>query len=272
MSSQQLNLYIPRVSSNTTESIIQNAFYNLGVGIVEYADFVATKNPETKEVQYFSAFIKLSSWWQNKPLYEFNKNSSFKMYLDHYGSGDTNEKFWVLLPNKNPLPRTKVNVHQLAASTEKLFEQTESFTAELLKKDEEIKLLNQHINRQSEMLEDLQFQLDTERLENEAKHNEIMFLIKGLELQLKYGYLDVTDADTDKATPVLRRVNSIDAYDSGEDDCIYSRPPKSFKFDSPPRLSIEEQIKYPERPASVSPPALEDNVRYTITRDFCGNA
>ena len=270
MSSHQLNLYIPRVSSNTTEEIIKYAFYNLRVGIVEYADFVATKHPETKEVQYYSAFVKLASWVpEMKPIYEFNKNSSYKMYLGQlgqYGSGDPNEKFWVLLPNKNPLQRTKVNVHQLAASTDKLFDQNESFTADLLKKDEEIKVLNERVTRQNEMIEEIQFQLDFERTENAAKNHEIMYLIKELQAHVQYG-----SRTPPKSPPAIRRIQSVDSYDSAEDDCIYSRPAKAFKFDSPPRLSREEQIKYPERPASVSPTSLEENTRYTVSRDFCGN-
>lgn len=258
-------VYIPRVSSFITERTIQDAFYNLRVGIVAYVDFVATKQPETKEIMHYSAFVKISSWdYNTKPVCEFKRNGTYKLFLGQYGSGDPNETFWILLPGKNPLPRSKVNTHQLAAATDKLFEKCETTATELLKKDEEIKILNEVIACQNEKIEQLQSKFELDRLENDAKYDEMMYLIKELQSQVKYMSMP--------PAPAIKRLSSTDAYDSGEDDCIYSKPVKTFNFDSPPRLSSEEQIKYPERPASVSPPVLEDSTRFAVTRDFCGNA
>ena len=52
-----LDIYIPRIDGRYTEDDIKFTFRSIGVGLVAYADFVATKDPETKEVKFYSAFI-----------------------------------------------------------------------------------------------------------------------------------------------------------------------------------------------------------------------
>jgi len=117
-----LHLYIPRIGFGITEDQVKSTFLQNNIGRVEYCDFVLTKDKETGKPLHNSAFIKLSSWSSNSEAsYNFAKHQSIKLTVDHNRS-----EFWIILPNKNPLPRTQVNTSQLAASTEKLFEQTEA--------------------------------------------------------------------------------------------------------------------------------------------------
>ena len=165
-----LDLYIPRISALTTEEKIKQLFWQLYIGHVEYADIVATKHPDRKELQYFSAFVKLKYWGPILSVGDiFQNTKTYKMELKGFGS-DLGERFWLLLPNKTPLPRTKVNVSQLAASTDKLFEQQEAMAAE-------IKELKELTVSQSAIIESLQFKRSAMSVDCEY----IVSLLSGLE-------------------------------------------------------------------------------------------
>jgi len=173
-----LDLYIPRISALTTEEKIKQLFWQLYIGHVEYADIVATKHPDRKELQYFSAFVKLKYWGPILNVGDiFQNTKTYKMELQGFGS-DLGERFWLLLPNKTPLPRTKVNVSQLAASTDKLFEQQEAMAAE-------IKELKELTVRQSAIIESLQFKLLMEKDVTDARLDDMMHLIHQLQFQSK---------------------------------------------------------------------------------------
>jgi len=159
MLTSNLDLYIPRVAQGTTEEQIKAVFAHSRIGTVEYCDLSLTKDKDTKKPQYLSAFVRLSSWSNSSGACEdFAKNESIRLYL----SRETNE-FWILLPNKNPLPRTHVNNSQLAAATDKLFEQTEAIEKKADKFEDEMRAtiaeMRQMIALQQEKIESLEFQL-----------------------------------------------------------------------------------------------------------------
>lgn len=97
-----LNLYIPRASLRTTKEEVRDIFFKAQIGIVDYSDLVIIKDKETKQPLYMSVFIKLDAW---NPLSEarsdFEKNGSLKLSI-----GLSTTELWIILPNKNPLPRT----------------------------------------------------------------------------------------------------------------------------------------------------------------------
>lgn len=302
-----LDLYIPRISALTTEHKIRTLFFQFHVGYVDYADIVATKHPDTKEVQYYSAFVKLQQWGPSRNAADIFQNlKSYKMELNGYGS-DLGEKFWLLLPNKTPLPRTKVNVHQLAASTDKLFEQQEAMAAEI----KELKELtfNQHA-----IIERLQFKLLTEKEETDAKLQEMMHMIHQLQFQSKvaepaafleepvpevvvedkyvnlalpappFNYIDDAECYYSPppalrrtmtsglaAPPPLRRTKttavSEDLIISDEDDCLFSRPLRRETMYSQ-STDMAERLNCSSRDSS---PSFETSKRAEISRDFCGN-
>lgn len=116
-----LDLYIPRISEYHSEDTIKIVFADLCIGIVSYVDFVATKDPETKEIKYYSAFLRLTEWhpngfWYNKLMVVGLQN---KIEL-------SKSEFWIILPAKTPLSRSKVNTHQLAAYTDELYVRVEA--------------------------------------------------------------------------------------------------------------------------------------------------
>ena len=301
---ENLDIYIPRISASETEDSIREMFFHLYIGVVDYADIVATKNPETKEVQYYSAFIRLKHWGPSRyPMETFKNTKNFKIMLPR--TGGVNCSFWLLLPNKNPLPRTKVNVHQLAAATDKLFEQLEDAEKQLVNKSEEIKELTACVSRQNDVIEELNFQLLSERENTNARFEEMMYLIKDLQSQLKYNTfvkkeeepVNQVEIDETEETdiPVLTTNNLPDSVKeqdeptiyyrqiiADEDDCIYSRPVRRETKYSLYKTSREEQMRCYEQQKiyrknkvgeeeRLTPPSFDDLVRASISRDFCGN-
>ena len=119
-----MDLYIARIGDQYDENAVKQVFLDYGIGMVEYVDFVATKDKNVPEGQsprilYYSAFVHLAIWGTNVNLkMEFHKNKIFKLQLKP-------KEYWMLLPNKKPILRTKVNIHQLAAFTEELFERVD---------------------------------------------------------------------------------------------------------------------------------------------------
>jgi hypothetical protein len=115
-----LDLYIPRINENYTEDQIKYIFADMSIAMVDYVDFVATKDPETKEIKFYSAFLRLREWnpegyWYNKIIVE--KQNKIQV---------SKSEFWIILPAKTPLSRSKVNTHQLAAYTDELYVRVEA--------------------------------------------------------------------------------------------------------------------------------------------------
>jgi hypothetical protein len=115
-----LDLYIPKVDEKYSEEEIKFMFADMGIGMVDYVDFVATKDPETKKLKFYSAFLRLREWnpdgyWYNNVIVE--KLNKIQI---------SRTEFWVILPAKTPLSRSKVNTHQLAAYTDELYVRVEA--------------------------------------------------------------------------------------------------------------------------------------------------
>lgn len=115
-----LDLYIPRINEKYTEDEIKFMFADMAIGLVDYVDFVATKDPDTKELKFYSAFLRLREWnpeayWYNKIIVE--KQNKIQV---------SKSEFWIILPAKTPLSRSKVNTHQLAAYTDELYVRVEA--------------------------------------------------------------------------------------------------------------------------------------------------
>ena len=137
------DIYIPKMKLNTTESTLKATLSCCGIGEVDYCDLVLVKDPTTKQPVHMSAFIKLQTWCPTTiACADFCKLGSIKVFL-----GLGSKEYWLILPNKNPLPRTHVNVSQLAASTEKLFEQHQTLA------DQNAMLLDGHKEMDSQLIE-----------------------------------------------------------------------------------------------------------------------
>jgi hypothetical protein len=111
--SEMLNIYLPRVSTDHNKEELQ--YFLREIALVEEVDFVAIKQEETKLVRYYAVYMKLKEWNANSRAYqEMIANKTFKLHISPV-------EYLILLPNKTPLPRSKVNTHQLASFTEELF-------------------------------------------------------------------------------------------------------------------------------------------------------
>ena len=166
-----LDLYISRIYDNRyTEDHIKHNFQFLGIGIVDYADIVATKDPVTKEIVFYSAFIKLREWNTAAHWYaDFIRHKSLKIVL-------SKTEFWAVFPAKKPLlPRSKVNTHQLAAYTDELFEKFE-------KQSKQLEVQQQMIDLQSKNIEQLLGKLEEQTAEIKAiKQQQLASSDKGKE-------------------------------------------------------------------------------------------
>ena len=308
---ENLDLHISRISSKTTPEHIARTLYEMSIADVDYVDIVATKDPETKAVLYYSAFIRLIKWGPERfPACEFDEKKMFKIFLNRYSS-DSAEKYWVLYPNKNPLPRTRVNVHQLAASTEKLFENVEQLTETVLKQNVEIESLKDANNECITKLATAEAQIELlgksvahlirlfesreEKCNNEnaaklkdaqSQTNAMVDIIKGL-MQA-----DKQDCDDMKAEyneylredaiahgypiviqPVSKPVKKVD-----DDDCMFSKPVRRYTYDysytaasAVDEMESEFLTQLDALPVQYFTISTATEAKMQCSRDFCGN-
>jgi len=102
MASQSTSFYIPRVRSYWTEYQVALAFRAHGIGIVErvdFGDFVPEGQTGTRMM-----FVHICG---SAPAFQQSLSSG------PYNLQVAENEFWMILPNKNPLPKTHLNVHQL---------------------------------------------------------------------------------------------------------------------------------------------------------------
>ena len=192
-----LDLYIPRASLKTTDRQVKDLLFRCQIGIVEYCDLVIIKDKETKEPLHMSVFLKLESWdpFSNARA-DFNKNGSLNLFL-----GQGSKEFWMLLPNKTPLPRSHVNTSQLAASTEKLFEQTEQLTEKTNKiqqdQAEQMEEMRYTIRSQQDQIETLEFKIKIVEEEAQMNYSVLMNMVQRLTRQMSVLNMDMYGADTE---------------------------------------------------------------------------
>lgn len=91
----QMSLYIPSVTTLTTEEQIRHVFQVLNIGIVSRVDFVE----KDKDTSKFMAFVHFEYWFINDTSYHlqeriFNTGTSRIIYNDPH--------YWIVMENKNP--------------------------------------------------------------------------------------------------------------------------------------------------------------------------
>ena len=106
------SIYIPFVDARFSEKDLVNTFDYYNICNVSRVDFVDI--PEKSGVCH--AFVHVNNWHNSNnasmAFWEITNKGSFKFY---YSQSQINSNaFWLLLPNKNPIPETKLNIHQLA--------------------------------------------------------------------------------------------------------------------------------------------------------------
>lgn len=287
-----LDIYIPRIDARYSEDDIKHTFRALGVGIIAYADFVATKDPETKEIKFYSAFARLVEW-----------NVRGFWYGEMYGGKQTKIKiskseFWIVLPAKTPLSRSKVNTHQLAAYTDEIFVQVEeqskvisSQQATIERQSKQIDFLMKSLEQQTSQIKQLQnVVFGDEKRENQEDESSMPELVSGsssdYDLRLNPELESDSDSDSD----------SVPLY--CEDECFFLRPlnivsaPAINPIKANPVLSgsfsmdIGDILPAVSKSLGISEKAAlkglndeinrgnspENSKRAKISNSFCGNA
>jgi len=109
---QVISFYVPRIRSAWTSEEVSNAVYNT-LGLVDRVDFGEFVPPDQTGIR--SAFIHMS--WLRPHAQEWIEQEIAAK--GHCRLQVTYNEYWMLLHNKNPIPSTHLNVHQLADITRK---------------------------------------------------------------------------------------------------------------------------------------------------------
>ena len=123
MESQLLSFYIPRMNVKFTKTEIKNIFeYRFIDCNIVRTDFVTILNPDnTDNPAYRSVFIivYLRNWPTSIELYKttYVEETAYKFYLN-----DKNDRYWLLLKNKYPVPETELNLSQVVENARLLEE------------------------------------------------------------------------------------------------------------------------------------------------------
>ena len=124
------SVFIPTISKAHTQEIIANYFALNSVGKVERVDFVEFQNDEDRvcdPTRFQQAFVHFSPQQKTREIMEvIEQKGSYRFYpcekLINICSFKEQNQYWILLKNKNPLPKTELNVNQLAHN-QKLMEE-----------------------------------------------------------------------------------------------------------------------------------------------------
>jgi hypothetical protein len=159
-----LNVYLPRVSTETNLEELQ--YFLREIAKVDYADFVAIKDPETKLIRHYAAYLKLKEWnSQSRAYQEMLSNKTFKLQISPV-------EYLILLPNKTPLPRSRVNTHQLASFTEELFNKVASLENHVAIQAGVINAQAQQLNHQAHQINWLMKMMTFRREEDQQQQQE----------------------------------------------------------------------------------------------------
>jgi hypothetical protein len=123
MEATLLSFYIPRVNVKFTKIEIKNIYeYRFVDCNIERIDFVSILNSDnTDNPNYRSVCIHM--YLRNSPtsmeLYKttYVKEAAFKFYLN-----DKNDRYWLMLKNKHPVPETELNLSQVVENARLLEE------------------------------------------------------------------------------------------------------------------------------------------------------
>jgi hypothetical protein len=124
------SLYIPRIKKQYSVNDISRIFNDALIGNVKRVDFVECTTDDSRDTTSFhSAFVHLHHYFDTEigiDISSFaNQNRTYRFYL-------SNNEYWLLLQNKNPVPETKMNIHQVVENA-RLLEQRVAEQEEIIR-------------------------------------------------------------------------------------------------------------------------------------------
>jgi hypothetical protein len=154
-----ISIYIPRVASNVDESYVKNIFNHAVIGYVVRVDFTPLgKKPGFREIindDYKSAFVH----FQN-PLYKTSAAMILTYHLQYdigyrFYPSCVQEGYWMILPNKRPIPYTMMNSSQIVQNCRFLENKIEEQTQQIEEQTETIKKLEKRTEELEKIVKDL---------------------------------------------------------------------------------------------------------------------
>ena len=228
------------------------------------------------------------------------KNIPTKLYLN-------SPEFWILLPSKGSVARTKVNIHQFAKYTDELFTRTELLETNVLQQNSVISELSELLEKKSAQIESLTSVLNTILTKFKDQYSAIDSLnlrlgdltdhviatIPPKHYNVNDNYVsspidEFSDSDSDsgsdsgcnycnrqleivKNPEITEEVKTKTAY--YEDECFFFAPLKKNKSEEKehypaPSIVMPSKIESTTAIRSISP---ENSIRAHNSFSFCGN-
>ena len=168
---QLYSVFIPTISKAHTEEIIANYFALNSVGQVERVDFVECQNDEEDRAcdakRFHQAFVHFSPQQKTREIMEaIEQKGSYRFYpcekLINLCSFKEQTQYWILLKNKNPVPKTELNVNQLAHNQklmEERYVQMEEREALMVEKMEKMFQKMEKMEERNAQMEEREFQM-----------------------------------------------------------------------------------------------------------------
>jgi hypothetical protein len=117
-----VSLYIPRVRVEYSEDFIKQVMERNYIGVVSHVDFAPVNQKpgfhETYDSPFMSAFVHFSCI--STPDYGVNVkfwDGIMENYPCKLQVGEYEKEYWLCLKNKNPIQRTKMNIHQVVENS-----------------------------------------------------------------------------------------------------------------------------------------------------------
>jgi uncharacterized coiled-coil protein SlyX len=142
------------MSSNFTEDMVKTEMTYRKVGYASRIDFTEiNKKPGFKTKGNVtgkkSAFIHFDAFHNSEIHEAFSRGLSYRMNIGY----PTPDEYWIILPARNPIPRTMMNVHQIVENCRFLEEKIEEQQEKISKQDEKIKEQQERISKQDVKIE-----------------------------------------------------------------------------------------------------------------------
>lgn len=118
MNNQILEIYIPRMLGNVSQTVVKNSFHNLKIGRVFYIDMY--KKINENGYPYYFAFIKLSLYDSN--FANLVKNRVKTKKIMHLVYDKENNQYWEL---KEHIPREKRENNNYNLKKNSFYDETE---------------------------------------------------------------------------------------------------------------------------------------------------
>ena len=172
-----MNLYIPRINAKYTEADVIRIFDYSDVAVIGWVDFVALKDDHSlvhnsisssssSANNYCSAFVRVEEWKvtgskhaehiiESKQSALFLEDSKINKWSRSTSRLEILDRFWILLPAKVTVPRTKSNLHQIASYTDMLFQHAEQQSRQLAVQEKKIDDLMEMVLRLTSQMESM---------------------------------------------------------------------------------------------------------------------